>query len=85
LQTHPLLLDAFAERVEEALHGSGHMNCSLCQYRVPIIGHETAVGQPQAPHHHHVQGLHKHEHHLEEHEETGSHLWTGELLEQLRF
>ncbi len=85
LQTHPLLLEAFAERVEEALHGSGHMNCSLCQYRVPILGHEKAVGQPQEPHHHHVQGLHKHAHHLEDHEETGPHLWTGELLEQLKF
>ena len=46
LQTHPLLLEALAERAEEALHGSGHMNCSLCQYRVPILGHEQAVGQP---------------------------------------
>jgi sirohydrochlorin cobaltochelatase len=66
LQTHPLLLDAFARRAEEALHGTGHMNCSLCKYRVPIIGHERHVGEPQQPHHHHVQGLHAHVHHLEE-------------------
>jgi sirohydrochlorin cobaltochelatase len=83
LQTHPLLLEAFAQRAEEALHGTGNMNCSLCQYRVPILGHETAVGQPQEPHHHHVQGLHQHEHHLDE--ESGPHLWTGELVEHLRF
>jgi len=83
LQTHPLLLEAFAERAVEALHGVGHMNCSLCQYRVSILGHETAVGQPQQPHHHHVQGLHKHEHHLDE--EGGPHVWMGELVEQLRF
>jgi sirohydrochlorin cobaltochelatase len=66
LQTHPLLLELLEERAHEAIHGAGHMNCSLCQYRVPIIGHEKAVGQPQAPHHHHVEGLHSHHvHHLE--------------------
>jgi sirohydrochlorin cobaltochelatase len=64
LQAHPLLLDAFAQRAEEALNGTGHMNCSLCKYRVPIIGHEQHVGAPQQPHHHHVQGLHTHVHHL---------------------
>lgn len=66
LQAHPLLLEAFAERAAEALHGTGHMNCSLCQYRVPILGHEHAVGEPQRPHHYHVQGLREHVHHLEE-------------------
>jgi sirohydrochlorin cobaltochelatase len=87
LQTHPLLLETFAERAEEALHGTGHMNCSLCRYRVALPGHEHAVGEPQQPHHHHVQGLHQHVHHLDEQApaETGSHVWTAELLEQLRF
>ncbi len=66
LQTHELLLDLFAERAAEALQGSGHMNCSLCQYRVPIIGHETHVGEAQQPHHHHVQGLHSHVHDLDD-------------------
>jgi sirohydrochlorin cobaltochelatase len=65
LQAHPLLLDAFVRRAEEALNGSGHMNCSLCQYRVPIIGHEQRVGEPQQPHHHHVQGVQSHVHQLE--------------------
>jgi sirohydrochlorin cobaltochelatase len=65
LQAHPLLLDAFLERAEEALHGQGHMNCSLCQYRVPILGHEAKLGQAQHAHHHHVQGLHAHVHHVE--------------------
>src|SRR5262249_14139696 len=99
LQAHPLLIDAFLRRVEEALHGEGHMNCSLCQYRVPILGVEHKVGEPQAPHHHHVQGLHgEHVHSLEghghhhhhdhphEHEEAGgSHAWSGELVERLQF
>ena len=65
LQTHPLLIETFLERAEEALHGEARMNCSLCQYRVPIIGHEAKVGEPQHAHHHHVQGLHHHVHHLE--------------------
>ena len=66
LQAHPLLLEVFARRYDEALNGSGNMNCSLCRYRVPILGHESAVGEPQQPHHHHVQGLHGHVHHLED-------------------
>jgi sirohydrochlorin ferrochelatase len=65
LQAHPLLIETFLERAEEALHGQAHMNCSLCQYRVPIIGHEAKVGEPQHAHHHHVQGLHPHVHRLE--------------------
>jgi sirohydrochlorin ferrochelatase len=91
LQAHPLLLDAFAERAEEALHGAGLMNCSLCQYRVAIIGHEHRHGEPQQPHHHHVQGLHGHHvHHLEGNtaaaeDEADGHPWTAALLEQLRF
>jgi sirohydrochlorin ferrochelatase len=97
LQNHPLLIETFVERAEETLHGAGHMNCSLCQYRVPIIGHEDHVGEPQRPHHHHVQGLHEHVHHLEseirsqspmdENEEQArdSHPWSRELVEQLGF
>jgi sirohydrochlorin cobaltochelatase len=86
LQTHPLLLDAFAERAEEALRGAGLMNCSLCQYRVAIIGHEHKHGQPQQPHHHHVQGLHQHVHHLDAEDEAADpHPWMPALLEQLRF
>jgi sirohydrochlorin cobaltochelatase len=75
LQAHPLLLEVFLDRAEEALHGTAHMNCSLCQYRVPIIGFESHVGEPQQPHHHHVQGLHAHVHHLDEppHPSSGTH------------
>jgi sirohydrochlorin cobaltochelatase len=97
LQTHPLLLQAFAQRAEETLRGTGHMNCSLCQYRVPILGAEHKIGEPQQPHHHHVQGLHAHVHHLDEagrhHDEmykpweetTDPHPWAADLLEKLRF
>jgi sirohydrochlorin cobaltochelatase len=98
LQAHPLLLDAFEQRIAEVLEGTGHMNCSLCQYRVPIIGCEQHVGDPQQPHHHHVQGIHGHVHYLEEerhhhHSSTRDltpagddpHAWHPVLLEQLQF
>jgi sirohydrochlorin cobaltochelatase len=57
LGVHPLLLEVFAERADEALHGSPHMNCELCKYRVRLPGFETALGQPQLGHHHHVRGI----------------------------
>jgi sirohydrochlorin cobaltochelatase len=57
LNIHALLLDAFAERAEEAIHGSPNMNCELCKYRVRLPGFEQAVGQPQVGHHHHVRGI----------------------------
>jgi sirohydrochlorin cobaltochelatase len=57
LNDHPLVLDAFAERVEEMLTGSPNMNCQLCKYREQVIGFEAEIGLPQAGHHHHVQGI----------------------------
>ena len=56
LGTDALLLDVFLDRAQEAVNGSAHMNCSLCQYRVPIIGFEDKVGTPQMAHHTHVRG-----------------------------
>jgi sirohydrochlorin cobaltochelatase len=63
LDVHPLLYEAFAERAEEAVHGSPNMNCELCKYRVRLPGFEQAVGQPQAGHHHHVRGIGQDDHH----------------------
>jgi sirohydrochlorin cobaltochelatase len=57
LDVHPLLVEVFEERSEEAIHGSPHMNCALCKYRVRLPGFESAVGQPQYGHHHHVRGI----------------------------
>ena len=57
LGDHELLIDTFAERVEEALKGDNAMNCQLCKYREQIIGFEADVGAPQAGHHHHVRGV----------------------------
>jgi sirohydrochlorin cobaltochelatase len=98
LQVHPLLLDAFAERACEAAEGQGLMNCSLCQYRVAIVGHEKKQGEPQQPHHHHVQGLHHgHVHALDDHgphhhghrhaaeEAPADHAWAETLVQELQF
>ena len=56
LGVDPLLADAFLERAEEAVAGKAAMNCSLCKYRVQIIGYEKELGAPQQPHHLHVRG-----------------------------
>ena len=57
LNDHPAVLDAFAERVEETLHGANLMNCKLCKYRERILGFESEQGLPQESHHHHVEGI----------------------------
>ena len=68
LNDHPLVLDAFAERVEEILAGENKMNCGLCKYREQVLGFEPEVGRRQESHHHHVEGIgtdadHDHYHH----------------------
>jgi precorrin-8X/cobalt-precorrin-8 methylmutase len=56
LGIHPLLADAFLERAEETIAGKAAMNCSLCKYRVQIIGYERELGAPQQAHHLHSRG-----------------------------
>jgi len=41
----------FLERAREGFEGRATMNCSLCKYRVQIVGFEEQVGTPQRPHH----------------------------------
>jgi sirohydrochlorin cobaltochelatase len=66
LRDHPLLLDAFVERVDEIAEGNPVMNCQLCKYRTQIVGYEHDAGAPQQAHHHHVRGgdglHHDHDH-----------------------
>ncbi len=57
LNDHPLVLDAFAERLHEMTAGQNLMNCKLCKYREQIIGYEADVGAAQAGHHLHVRGI----------------------------
>lgn len=54
---HPLVADVMIERAREAVEGRAAMNCSLCKYRVQIVGFEEQVGEPQRAHHLQVQGL----------------------------
>jgi len=63
LRDHPLLLDAFVERVGEIAEGSPAMNCQLCKYRAQIVGYENEAGAPQEAHHHHVRGADGQHHH----------------------
>ncbi len=83
LNDHPLILDAFAERVTEILDGSNVMNCQLCKYRAQVLGFEAEVGLAQESHHHHVEGLlarddgddagHDHHHHDHDHDHDHDH------------
>jgi len=57
LNDHPLVLDAFEERVQEILDGQALMNCQMCKYREQVLGFEAEVGLPQESHHHHVEGI----------------------------
>ena len=57
LNDHPLVLDCFADRVNEILTGTNQMNCQLCKYRDQVLGFEDQVGLPQESHHHHVEGI----------------------------
>jgi sirohydrochlorin cobaltochelatase len=57
LNDHPLVIDTFLDRIDEALNGANLMNCQLCKYREQVIGYERDLGTPQAGHHHHVRGI----------------------------
>ncbi|MCX2523186.1 sirohydrochlorin chelatase [Larsenimonas rhizosphaerae] len=68
LNDHPLVIETFADRLNDIENGTPNMNCQLCQYRVQIVGNEHKVGAPQEGHHHHVRGAgtdadHHHDHH----------------------
>jgi len=79
LNDHPLVLDAFAERVGEIEAGTNAMNCQLCKYREQLLGFEDEVGLAQQSHHHHVEGVgtghdHHHDHdHGHPHDHHGHH------------
>ena len=51
LGPHEDVAEVFLERAREGLEGRAAMNCSLCKYRVQIVGFEEQVGQAQRPHH----------------------------------
>jgi precorrin-8X/cobalt-precorrin-8 methylmutase len=47
LGVHSDVADVFLERAKEGIEGRAHMNCSLCKYRVEIVGFESQVGMSQ--------------------------------------
>lgn len=57
LGVHPNVADVLIAKAQEAVEGRAEMNCSLCKYRVQIVGFEQQVGEPQRPHHLQVRGL----------------------------
>jgi sirohydrochlorin cobaltochelatase len=75
LNDHPLVIDTFIERLDEALNGANVMNCMLCKYREQVLGYEADQGAPQIGHHYHVRGIgsdgdqhgHSHHHHGDGH------------------
>lgn len=48
---HKHLAKVFAERAEEGISGRATMDCSLCKYRVQIIGFEKQLGEVQKSNH----------------------------------
>jgi sirohydrochlorin cobaltochelatase len=77
LADHPGVVATFLDRIAGTLTGDDAMNCSLCKYRVQIVGHEAAQGAPQESHHHHVEGIgtdaDRHHHHGHGHHHHGHH------------
>ncbi|HVI51183.1 MAG TPA: sirohydrochlorin chelatase [Candidatus Sulfotelmatobacter sp.] len=78
LRDHPLVIDAFVDRLQELMDGNPAMNCQLCKYREQVLGHENEVGAVQTGHHHHVVGIgtdddDHHHHHAHGHEHGHSH------------
>lgn len=51
LGVHHHVADVLLERAREAVEGRAAMNCSLCKYRVQIVGFEEQLGEPQRAHH----------------------------------
>ncbi|MDX1989594.1 MAG: precorrin-8X methylmutase [Candidatus Obscuribacter sp.] len=48
---HPYLAKVFAERAQEGIMGKATMDCSLCKYRVQIVGFERQVAEVQKSNH----------------------------------
>jgi sirohydrochlorin cobaltochelatase len=82
LNDHPLVVEAFLDRIEEIVAGTNVMNCQMCKYRDQILGFDDEVGLAQASHHHHAEGIgtdadqghnHGHHHHGPDHNHDHGH------------
>ena len=82
LGVHQHVTDVWMEKAQEGIEGRAVMNCSLCKYRVQIVGFEDEVGTEQRAHHLHVRGMHKPHHHPHPHAATDSPLHCHERKER---
>jgi len=73
-----LIVKAFNERLEEAIDGTGNMNCQLCKYRKQIVGFEEEKGQEQVGHHLNVKGIL-----FEEDEKVGGQKGVGQKIKKI--
>ena len=65
LGRHPRLVELAVRRLTEIDQGEVRMSCDRCKYRVPLVGFEDQVGQPQRSDHNHglrTDGHAAHEH-----------------------
>jgi sirohydrochlorin cobaltochelatase len=65
LGRHPRLVDLAVRRLTEIDQGEVRMSCDRCKYRLPLVGFENQVGQPQHSDHNHglrTDGHAAHEH-----------------------
>lgn len=60
LGLHPAVIEAAAQRYEQALDGSAAMTCDLCKYRRKMLGFEAEFGLPIGTDHHHGMLVHQH-------------------------
>ena len=70
LGVHQHVTDVWLEKAQEGIEGKAVMNCSLCKYRVQIVGFEDEVGKEQRAHHLHVRGKHETHFHPHSHSTT---------------
>jgi len=78
LNDHPLVIDAFEERIREVPEGAAVMNCQLCKYREHVLGFKAEVGLPSANNHAHLEGIgtdddHDHDDHGHHHDHDHGH------------
>ena len=62
LGPHPLVIEAFIDRLREIDSGDNVMNCQLCKYRTRILGYDSEVGAAQKSHAHPHGGSDAHNH-----------------------
>ena len=79
---HRHVTDVWLEKAQEGIEGKAVMNCSLCKYRVQIVGFEDEVGKEQRAHHLHLRGKHETHFHPHTHSTTAPLVHSHEEAER---